>query len=178
MLSCGSTQTDFLPYPYDDATVTANQVRGGHCRRARQRDRKPVGNEDQHRYVSWFLQFAHEFHRLLKDDGSLVIEIGGAWKAGTPTRSLYHYELLIALCKDVGFHLAQEFYWYNPAKLPSPAEWVNVRKIRVKDAVNCLWWLSKTPWPKANNQNILREYSPDMHRMLKRGYRIKKGSSD
>jgi DNA modification methylase len=135
--------------------------------------KKEYGNEDQHRYVNWFLQFAREFHRLLKDDGSLVIEIGGAWKPGTPTRSLYHYELLISLCQDVGFHLAQEFYWYNPAKLPSPAEWVNVRKIRVKDAVNCLWWLSKTPWPKANNQNVLQEYSPDMHRLLKRGYRVK-----
>jgi site-specific DNA-methyltransferase (cytosine-N4-specific) len=139
--------------------------------------KKAYGNEDQHRYVDWFLQFAREFHRLLKDDGSLVIEIGGAWKAGTPTRSLYHYELLIALCKDVGFHLAQEFYWYNPAKLPSPAEWVNVRKIRVKDAVNCLWWLSKTPWPKANNQKVLQEYSPDMHRLLKRGYKVKQRPS-
>jgi DNA modification methylase len=135
--------------------------------------KKAYGNEDQHRYVNWFLPFAREFHRLLKDDGSLVIEIGGAWRPGTPTRSLYHYELLIALCQDIGFHLAQEFYWYNPAKIPSPAEWVNVRKIRVKDAVNCLWWLSKTPWPKANNQAVLQEYSPDMHRLLKRGYRVK-----
>jgi len=81
------------------------------------------------------------------------------------------------LCREVGFHLAQEFYWYNPAKLPSPAEWVNVRKLRVKDAVECLWWLSKTPWPKANNQNVLQEYSPDMHRLLERGYRVKERPS-
>jgi site-specific DNA-methyltransferase (cytosine-N4-specific) len=72
-----------------------------------------------------------------------------------------------------GFHLAQEFYWYNPAKLPSPAEWVTVRKIRVKDAVNCVWWLSKTANPKADNRRILVEYSPDMRRLLKRGYRPK-----
>ena len=26
---------------------------------------------------------------------------------------------------DVGFHLAEEFYWHNPSKLPSPIEWVN-----------------------------------------------------
>jgi site-specific DNA-methyltransferase (cytosine-N4-specific) len=135
--------------------------------------KKEYGNVDQADYVRWFLPFAGEFKRLLKDDGSLVIDIGGAWTPGRPTRSLYHFELLIALCRSLGFFLAQEFYWYNPGKLPSPAEWVNVRKIRVKDAVNCVWWLSKTPNPKANNQRVLQEYSPDMKRLLDRGYRPK-----
>jgi DNA modification methylase len=139
--------------------------------------KKEYGNADQNKYVEWFLPFAHEFKRVLKEDGSLVIDIGGAWQPGQPTRSLYHFELLIALCRTVGFHLAQEFFWYNPAKLPSPAEWVNVRKLRVKDAVECLWWLSKSPWPKANNQNVLQEYSPDMQRLLERGYRAKKRPS-
>jgi DNA modification methylase len=139
--------------------------------------KKEYGNVAQAQYVEWFLPFAREFHRLLKDDGSFVIDIGGSWQPGQPTRSLYHFELLIALCRVVGFHLAQEFYWYNPAKLPSPAEWVNVRKLRVKDAVECLWWLSKTPWPKANNQNVLQEYSPDMYRLLERGYRTKQRPS-
>lgn len=135
--------------------------------------KKEYGNENQADYVEWFLNFGREFLRVLTDDGSLVIDIGGAWTPGQPTRSLYHFELLIALCKKVGFHLAQEFFWYNPAKLPSPAEWVTVRKLRVKDAVNCVWWLSKTPHPKANNQNVLNEYSPDMKRLLKRGYKAK-----
>ncbi len=133
--------------------------------------KKEYGNVDQGDYVAWFLPFAQEFKRLLRKDGSVVIDIGGAWTPGKPTRSLYHFELLIALCREVGFYLAQEFYWYNPGKLPSPAEWVNVRKIRVKDAVNCIWWLSKTPYPKADNQRVLQEYSPDMKRLLKRGYR-------
>lgn len=135
--------------------------------------KKEYGNAAQAEYVDWFLGFADDFFRLLTDDGSLVIDIGGAWTPGKPTRSLYHYELLIALCRKIGFRLAQEFYWYNPAKLPSPAEWVTVRKIRVKDAVNCIWWLSKTDSPKADNRKVLMEYSPDMLRLLKRGYKPK-----
>jgi len=135
--------------------------------------KKEYGNVNQGDYIAWFLKFARHYHRLLRDDGSFVLDIGGAWKPGQPTRSLYHFELLIALCKEVGFHLAQEFFWYNPGKLPSPAEWVNVRKIRVKDAVECVWWLSKTPWPKANNQQVLNEYSPDMKRLLEKGYKAK-----
>jgi DNA modification methylase len=139
--------------------------------------KKEYGNKSQAEYIPWFMEFAKEFHRLLKSDGSLVVDLGGSWQPGRPTRSLYHFELLLALCKEIQFHLAQEFFWYNPAKLPSPAEWVTVRKIRVKDAVNCIWWLSKTPHPKANNQKVLTEYSPDMKRLLVRGYRPKQRPS-
>ena len=135
--------------------------------------KKSYGNEDAHRYCDWFRPFAEGFRRVLKDSGSLVIDIGGAWKPGSPTRSLYHFELLLMLCEEYGFHLCQEHYWWNPAKLPTPAEWVNVRRVRVKDAVNCIWWLSPTPWPKANNRRILAPYSDSMRHLLKNGYKAK-----
>jgi site-specific DNA-methyltransferase (cytosine-N4-specific) len=135
--------------------------------------KKEYGNKNQHEYVDWFLGFGAEFLRILKPTGSLVIDIGGSWQQGKPTRSLYHFELLLRLCKETGFYLAQECYWYNPAKLPAPAEWVTVQRIRIKDSVNCLWWLSKTPNPKASNLNVLTPYSPDMLRLLKRGYKAK-----
>jgi DNA modification methylase len=135
--------------------------------------KKSYGNEDAAEYCEWFRPFAEGFHRVLKADGSLVIDIGGAWKPGTPTRSLYHFKLLVMLCEEYGFHLAQEHYWWNPAKLPSPAEWVNVRRVRVKDAVNCVWWLSKTPFPKASNKRVLTPYSASMRSLLKYGYSAK-----
>ena len=132
--------------------------------------KKDYGNEDADAYLEWFRPFAEGFSRVLTDRGSLVIDIGGAWKPGIPTRSLYHFELLIMLCKEYGFHLCQEHYWWNPAKLPTPAEWVNIRRIRVKDAVNCIWWLSRSPWPKASNRRILAPYSDSMRSLLKNGY--------
>ena len=135
--------------------------------------RKDYGNEDADRYVSWFEQFAEGFVRVLKPNGSLVIDIGGTWKPGLPTRSLYHFELLIMLCRKFKFHLAQEFYWWNPAKLPTPAEWVNIRRIRVKDAINCIWWLSLSPYPKASNRRVLQPYSESMRDLLKNGYKPK-----
>lgn len=139
--------------------------------------KKEYGNVHASEYVPWFVDFAVEFKRVLKDTGSLVIDIGGTWVRGQPTRSLYHFELVIALCKTLGFHLAQEFYWYNPSKLPSPAEWVTVRRIRVKDAVDPIWWLSKTPNPKASNRRVLKPYSESMRQLLENGYRAKKRPS-
>ncbi len=139
--------------------------------------KKEYGNADADDYVDWFRPFASQFQRILKPQGSLVIDIGGAWKPGVPTKSLYQYELLITLCKDFEFHLAQEFFWWNPSRLPTPAEWVNIRRIRVKDAVNLIFWLSRTPWPKASNRRVLMPYSDSMHQLLSNGYRPKKRPS-
>lgn len=135
--------------------------------------KKQYGNVNAEEYTEWFKPFGAEFKRILKPNGSLVIDIGGAWVPRQPTRSLYHFKLLIMLCEELGFHLAQEFYWWSPSKLPTPAEWVTVRRIRVKDAVNCIWWLSPTPWPRADNRRVLQPYSESMKSLLRNGYRAK-----
>lgn len=139
--------------------------------------KKGYGNADADEYVDWFRPFAKLFKHALKDSGSLVIDIGGSWNPGQPTRSLYHFKLLIMLCDEFGFHLAQDFYWWNPSKLPTPAEWVTVRRIRVKDAIDCIWWLSPTPWPRASNRRVLQPYSESMKYLLQNGYRPKKRPS-
>lgn len=139
------------------------------------RRRKAYGNVEASEYVEWFWPFAVEIQRVLTDEGSFVFELGGAWNRGSGTRSLYQYELILRLCKI--FHLAQEFYWYNPSKMPTPAEWVTIRRTRVKDAVTPLWWLSKTDSPRADNRRVLRPYSPSMRRLLRDGYRTGKRPS-
>ncbi|MEW6755536.1 MAG: site-specific DNA-methyltransferase [Candidatus Latescibacterota bacterium] len=139
--------------------------------------KKEYGNVDKHGYVEWFLPFAREVKRILTPDGSFVLNMGGSYNPGRPTRSLYHFRLLVALCDEVGFHLAQECFWYNPAKLPAPAEWVNVRRVRVKDSVEYIWWLSPTEWPAADNRRVLVSYSKDMERLIVKGYRAKERPS-
>ncbi len=139
--------------------------------------KKEYGNVDKQDYVEWFLPFAEEIKRVLMPDGSFILNISGSYNPGVPTRSLYHFKLLIALCERVGFHLAQECFWYNPAELPSPAEWVNVRRMRIKDSVEYVWWLAPSPWPAADNRAVLVPYSPDMERILDKGYHAKKRPS-
>lgn len=135
--------------------------------------KKEYGNFSADEYVEWFMRFARDFYRVLRDDGSFVLDLGGAYIPGHPIRTIYQYELLIRLCKDTGFYLAQEFFHYNPARLPAPAEWVNVRRLRVKDSVNVVWWLSKSKNPKADNRKVLRPYGESMKQLLKNGYRAK-----
>lgn len=128
---------------------------------------KDYGNKHQWEYVDWLLSFAPKIKRVLKETGSFVIDMGGAYKKGKPIRSLYQYRFLIRICDEIGFKLAEEFFWFNPAKLPSPIEWVNKRKLRAKDSVNTVWWLSKSDNPKADVSRVLSPYSERMKSLLK-----------
>ena len=128
--------------------------------------KKEYGNEDQHEYVEWLAKFALLVLQKLKPDGSFVLDLGGAYQKGIPARSLYNFRVLLKFCDEIGFYLAEDFYWHNPSKLPSPIEWVNKRKIRVKDSVNTVWWFSKTEFPKADVAKVLTEYSPRMKKLL------------
>jgi len=104
--------------------------------------------------------------RVLKPTGSFVLDLGGSYERGRPVRSIYQFRVLIDFCDNLGFRLAEEFYWHNPAKLPSPIEWVNKRKIRVKDSVNTVWWFSKGDWPKADVRKVLAPYSDRMKKLI------------
>ncbi|MBI3968646.1 MAG: site-specific DNA-methyltransferase [Chloroflexi bacterium] len=141
---------------------------------------KAYGNEDQTAYVDWLLGFCVDVLRILRPTGSFVLDLGGAYSKGRPVRSLYNYRVLLRLCDELNFRLAEEFFWHNPAKLPSPIEWVNKRKIRVKDSVNTVWWLAKTDYPKADVRRVLVPYSARMRKLLQdaeRFYSAKKRPS-
>lgn len=134
--------------------------------------KKEYGNAAADEYIDWFLSFVGPFKRVLKETGSLVIDIGGAYLPGAPKRSVYHFQLAVELAKH--FDLCQEFYWYNPAKLPAPAEWVNVRRVRVKDSVNPVFWFAKdASKAKADNRRVLKRYSASMEALLKNGYQYR-----
>lgn len=128
--------------------------------------KKAYGNENQEEYVNWLCEFGKLVYKKLADNGSFVIDIGGAYEKGQPTYSLYQFRTLIKLCDDVGFKLAQPFYWHNPSALPAPIEWVNKRKIRAKTSVNTVWWLCKQPNCKADITEVLTPYSDRMKKLL------------
>ena len=127
---------------------------------------KEYGNPSQENYVSWLSEFAKVVYQKLTPDGSFVLDLGGAYEKGKPVRSLYNFRIPIYFCDEIGFFLAEDFYWFNPSKLPSPIEWVNKRKIRAKDSVNTVWWFSKSEFPKSDVTQVLTEYSDRMKKLL------------
>ena len=128
---------------------------------------KSYGNEDQGEYVNWLCEFGQAAFPTLKLTGSFVIDLGGSYEKGKPVRSLCNFRVLLEFCDRIGYRFAEDFYWFNPAKLPSPIEWVNKRKMRAKDAVNTVWWFSKEDWPKADVTRVLTPYSDRMKQLLR-----------
>lgn len=131
--------------------------------------KKRYGNLQGEEYIDWFASFAPLLKKFLTSDGSIVIEVGNAWEPGRPVMSTTVLRALLAFLEKGRLHLCQEFVWYNSARLPSPVEWVNRERIRVKDAFTRIWWMSPTDRPKADNKRVLKEYSPSMKRLIETG---------
>lgn len=129
--------------------------------------KKRYGNLKGEEYVEWLASFAPLFRKLLKHDGSIVMELGNAWEPGEPVMSTLALRALLRFLEAGNFYLCQQFICHNPARLPSPAQWVNVERIRVKDSYTHVWWMAPTARPKADNRQVLREYSDAMKQMLR-----------
>ena len=130
---------------------------------------KKYGNLNGEEYKKWLCDVVKSMLPLLTDDGSVVIEVGNAWNAGEPTFSTLPMETLLEIKKECGLYLCQEFIYHNPARLPTPIQYVNIERVRVKDSFTRIWWFSKTPNPKANNRNVLTQYSKQMKKLLDSG---------
>lgn len=119
-------------------------------------------------YLDWLVGLTSEWRRMLVDDGSLVLNLADVWNRGEPTVNLYQERLLIKLVDELGWFLAQRFQWINYGKIPS-SEWVTVRKVRVKNVTENLFWLSKTPWPRTSVHAVRRAYSERMKKLIAQG---------
>jgi len=130
--------------------------------------KKRYGNKLGSEYLDWLGGLAEQLGDLLTDDGSFVVELGNAWEPGEPVMSTLALEALQMLLRAGDFKLCQQFVVHNPARLPSPAQWVNVERIRIKDSYTNVWWMSRVTRPKADNRKVLIPYSPSMKKLLKR----------
>ena len=133
-------------------------------------EKKSYGNLTGDAYREWFIDLAEPFAELLTDNGSIVIELGNAWEPGRPVQSLLPLESLLGFVRHerADLRLMQKLVCYNPSRLPSPAQWVTVNRIRLTDSFTNLWWMAKCDYPKADNGRVLRPYSEAMKRLIKR----------
>lgn len=128
--------------------------------------KKKYGNLEGRKFKKWLCGYAATLTDLLTPDGSIVIEMGNAWMPRLPVMSTLAIETLLAFQRAANLYLVQEFIWYNPARLPTPAQWVTVNRMRVKDAFTRIWWLAPTAFPKADNRRVLAPYSGSMRTLI------------
>lgn len=120
-------------------------------------------------YIEWMLGLAGEWHRVLADDGTLVLNLGQAYEAGQPTVSLYRERIYCALQDRFGFHLTGDNYWHSRSKLPAPAPYVTINRVRLIGSVEHVYAFSKSVRPSWDTRRCLVPYSEAMQRRLAAG---------
>lgn len=124
----------------------------------------------QDEYVDWLLQFAKAAYSKLATNGSLVIDIRSAYEKGKAVESIYPYEFLVRMVRDLGYSFCQTVYWNNTSALPLPIQYVNIEKIRLKNSLNMNMWFTKAADGrcKADNKQVLVPYSSRMQDLIEK----------
>ena len=99
------------------------------------RRKKTYGGISPEHYVEWFLPISKELLRVLKPDGTFILNIKENAENGE--RSTYVIELILALRKQ-GWLWTEEFIWHK--KNSYPGKWPN----RFRDAWERLLQFNKT----------------------------------
>lgn len=130
--------------------------------------KKEYQKSDTQNYLQWLTSLASGWKDKLKDDGSLLLNLSDCWNKKEPTINLYQERLLLELVDELGYHLIQRLYWHSPTKIPS-SHWVTIKKYRLNNSVEHLFWLAKNPEPKARVERVLKPYGASMQRSLAAG---------
>lgn len=119
---------------------------------------KSYGTWDVPEWLDWMGDLAADWKRILKPTGSLMVNLGTVWQPGQPVADPYIERFVLKMIDEHGYHLSDRLYWHNPTKMATPMPWVAIRRVRVKQSVEPVIWLSKTPNPKADNRRVLTPY--------------------
>jgi len=130
-------------------------------------DRRDYGNDGKamivpDEYIAWFAPKAKQFYRVLKDNGSFVLNISD--KVVGKYQHLYVFELVIHLVKRTGFHLVRDYVWYNPATPPNVFSRGGLGRTK-KSHEYCFWFAKGDEWT-FNLDAIRKPYSKDMQKFL------------
>ena len=129
---------------------------------------KKYGNVDSMAYVRWFMPFVDEFYRVLREDGNLVLSIGRDMTIGTLAESPWNFKLFAELRENEKFYLKGEFAWAGPTPSSVPEEWIRVKRVGIKDAVNYVWWFTKNSRFNYGRKNALSPYISKVMRTIER----------
>lgn len=125
--------------------------------------RKPraYGNPSLTDYVDFICLSLESIIRNLVPGGSICLNLSNdIFVPGSPARSLYREQLLIALCGRYGLHKMDELIWVNPTKPPGPTEWACKRGIHLQTSYEVIYWLSNDPSKvKADNRRVLTTHT-------------------
>lgn len=166
--------TEYGEYHYGDTLDLLNHIDDGSVQLLltsppfpQVKERNDYLNPNPNTYVDWLLNIVKQYLSKLTKTGSIVIELGHVYNHRQPTLNIYNYEFIYRAVKELNLHLCFQFFFYNPSSLPSPTAYCNRMRIRPKNSVSLMPWLSLTPKPYADTNSVLKPYSKKFKKLLK-----------
>ncbi|AXK43722.1 site-specific DNA-methyltransferase [Erythrobacter aureus] len=118
----------------------------------------PVVNREYGRFgladwLTWMSELTGLWKDLLRDDGTLAINLMDIHVPGTPMLSPYVERYMLDAIDKHGLHLAGRMPWHSPTKLAN-LEWAVKRRVALKNTVEHVILLSKTPNPAWDTRRL------------------------
>lgn len=116
-------------------------------------------------FCEWFYPRAKEMFRILKDDGSFVLNIND--KLDGKFQSIFVFKLVVLMVEQVGFNLVRDYIWYNPATPPNVFSRGTMGRTK-KSHEYCFWFSKSEKWT-FNMDPIRKPYSERMQELFDAG---------
>ncbi len=157
-ITCGDCEEILKRIDSDSVDLVLTSPPYANLRRYRMNKNDGLSELAPDKYVNWFLPKAKEIYRVLKPEGSFVLNIND--RTVDNFQHLYVFELVLKLCNEVGFHLVRDYIWFNPATPPNAFS--SGKLGRTKKSHEYCFWFSKGEQWTFNMDAIRRPYCDAM----------------
>lgn len=107
-------------------------------------------------WMDWMSGLVGLWKDLLRDDGTLAINLMDVHVPGSPMLSPYVERFTLDAIDRHGMHLAGRMPWHSPTKLAN-LEWAVKRRVALKNTVEHVLLLSRTPNPSWDTRRLPAE---------------------
>jgi len=118
-------------------------------------------------WLDWMSGLVGMWKDLMRDDGTLAVNLMDVFVPGTPMISPYVERFALDAIDRHGLHLAGRMPWHSPNKLAN-IEWGVKRKVALRNTVEHVLLFSKTTSPAWDTDRLPREpYAPRSEAQLR-----------
>lgn len=107
-------------------------------------------------WLDWMGGLVGLWRDLLRDDGTIAVNLMDVLVPGTPMISPYVERFVLDAIDTHGLHLAGRMPWHSPTKLAN-LEWAIKRRVAMKNSVEHVLLFSKTPSPAWDTRRLPQE---------------------
>ncbi len=104
-------------------------------------------------WLDWMSGLVGMWRDLLRDDGTIAVNLMDVLVPGSPMISPYVERFLLDAIDRHGLHLAGRMPWHSPTKLAN-LEWAVKRRVAMKNSVEHVLLFSKTPRPAWDTRRL------------------------